>query len=569
MIAIIPAIGESEWFNSLSLKNLAGKSVLAYTLEAAAGSKYIEKTYVITGSKEIATLASSYGAEIFLENYSQQELLTVIKVIQEENGNKTKDFVVLGPANPIRTATDIDAAYEKFLDKGAESLISCSEWDESPNQKKIIINGNVREVLITSNNEEKFYLLNSAIFVFSYRYLIQNGINYSEKSFPYPLAEGHAFEIKSPLDLDFAEFLFLKNNKEVSSIKDNDQYKVLSSLTIRESIKKLDYTGIGFITIVNENNKIMGIVTDGDFRRAVLTGISLDDPIISIANKNFTYLNEGYSREELENIFFNNDIAQVPVLKNNELQEIILRKDIPFIKKNLPEEPALRVPVAIMAGGIGTRLKPFTHVMPKPLIPIGNKPLIELIIDRFQETGINEFYLLINYKANMIKAYFEGRSINNKLQYITEEFPMGTAGALKKLKGTILSTFIVSNCDIIIKSDYKKIVDFHKQGSYDLTLVACMQHFKIPYGICLIEEGGCLKEITEKPEFDYLVNTGMYILEPAILDVIPDNTFYNITDLIEDLKKLNKKIGVFPVYENSWIDVGQWDEYRKALKYLE
>jgi NDP-sugar pyrophosphorylase family protein len=569
MIAIIPVTGESEWFNSLSLKNLAGKPVIAYTLEAAAGSKYIEKTYVITSSKEIATLASNYGAEIFLENYSQKELLTVIKVIQEENGNKTKDFVVLGPANPIRTATDIDNAYEKYLDNGAESLISCSEWDESPVQRKIILNRNVHEVSINSNKEEKLYLFNSAIFIFSYPYLRQNGLNYSEKSFPFVMADGHALEIKSPLDLDFAEFLFLKNNKGISSIKDNDQYKVLSSLTIRESIKKLDYTGIGFITIVNENNKIMGIVTDGDFRRAVLTGISLDDPIISIANKNFTYLTEGYTREELENIFFNNDIEQVPVLKNNELQEIILRKDIPYIRKNLPEEPSLRIPVAIMAGGIGTRLKPFTHVMPKPLIPIGNKPLIELIIDRFQETGINEFYLLINYKANMIKAYFEGRSINNNLHYITEEFPMGTAGALKKLRGTILSTFIVSNCDIIIKSDYKKIVDFHKQGNYDLTLVACMQHFKIPYGICLIEEGGCLKEITEKPEFDYLVNTGMYILEPTVLDVIPDDTFYNITDLIEDLKKLNKKIGVFPVYENSWIDVGQWDEYRKALKYLE
>jgi len=145
-------------------------------------------------------------------------------------------------------------------------------------------------------------------------------------------------------------------------------------------------------------------VTDGDFRRAVLSGISLDDPIISIANNKYTYLNDGYSKEEIENAFFNNDIGHIPVIKNNELQEIILRKNIPFIKDNKKEEKHLDIPVVIMAGGIGTRLKPFTHIMPKPLIPIGNKPLIEIIIDRFKDSGVNEFYLSLNYKANMIKA---------------------------------------------------------------------------------------------------------------------------------------------------------------------
>ena len=222
-----------------------------------------------------------------------------------------------------------------------------------------------------------------------------------------------------------------------------------------------------------------------------------------------------------------------------------------------------------MAGGKGTRLEPFTYIMPKPLIPIGNKPIIEIIIERFAEFGINEFYISLNYKANMIKAYFEGRPISEFLHYILEDSPLGTAGALKKLKDLIKSTFIVSNCDIIVKSDYSKIIDFHKSGKYDLTLVASMHHYTIPYGVCYVENGGDLKEISEKPEYDFLINTGMYVLEPNVIDFIPENTFYHITHLIDNLKKNNRKVGVYPVYEKSWIDVGQWEEYKNAIKYLQ
>jgi NDP-sugar pyrophosphorylase family protein len=168
----------------------------------------------------------------------------------------------------------------------------------------------------------------------------------------------------------------------------------------------------------------------------------------------------------------------------------------------------------------------------------------------------------------MIKAFFEELPIAKYLHYITEDIPLGTAGALKKLKNIVNTTFIVSNCDILIKDDYSKIVDFHKAGNYDLTLVASMQHYTIPYGVCYIENGGDLKGISEKPEYDYLVNTGMYVLEPGVIDFIPDNTFYHITHLIEDLKKNNRRIGVYPVYEKAWIDIGQWEEYKNAIKHF-
>lgn len=573
MIAIIPIIITSKEILQLHIKNLAGKPVVSYTIEAARKSKFIERVLIITNSNEISSIANAFEADVIHQELVDISITEILDRIINENG--LKDFIFLNPTSPFRTSHDIDSAYKSYLEAKTESLISCYESNDSHERMKKIINDYQREPFNDStskdgtNNIGKGCILSNTLFIFCNKYFLSNGINYTKETLHFVMPYNHSFEINSSTDFEFAEFLILRNNKEVSTIKENDLYKVFYHLSIRDSIKKLDAAGIGFISVTDESNKIIGIVTDGDFRRAVLSGVSMDDPIISIANKEFISLKEGYSKDEMENIFLNNDIAHVPVINNDELQEIILRKNIPFIRKNIKEEKSLKTPVVIMAGGIGTRLKPFTHIMPKPLIPIGNKPLIELIIERFLNSGASEFYLMLNYKANMIKAYFEERPITKNLHYLTEEFPMGTAGALKKLKKIIHSTFLVSNCDIIIKTDYRKIVEFHKQGNYDLTLVACMQHFKIPYGICSIEEGGCLKAISEKPEFDYLVNTGMYVLEPGILDLIPDDTFFHITQLIDELKKTNRKVGVYPVYENSWIDVGQWEEYRKAIKYLE
>lgn len=572
MLAIIPSIVSSKEILQLYIKNLAGKPVIAYTIEAAGKSEFIERILIITNSNEISSIANSYETDVIYQELKDISFTEIFERVINEN--EFKDFIFLNPASPFRTSNDINSAYKLFLEKKTESLISCYVTNDTHERLKNIINNHEKISFVTSaeknaNANEQSIVLSNAIFIFSKEYFLHNGINYDTETLSFVMPYNHSLEINTSLDFEFAEFLILKNDKEVSTVKENDLYKVFCQLSIRDSIKKLDSAGIGFISVIDESNKILGIVTDGDFRRAVLSGVSLDDPIASIANRKFIFLKEGYSKEEMESIFLNNDIAHVPVINNGELQEIILRKNIPFIRKSKKEESALKVPVVIMAGGIGTRLKPFTHIMPKPLIPIGNRPLIELIIERFLNSGASEFYMMLNYKANMIKAYFEEKPINQKIHFLTEEFPMGTAGALKKLKGIIESTFIVSNCDIIIKSDYRKIVEFHQQGNYDLTLVACMQHFKIPYGICSIEEGGCLKAISEKPEFDYLVNTGMYILEPAILDLIPDNTFFHITQLIDELKKRNRRVGVYPVYENSWIDVGQWEEYRKAIKYLE
>lgn len=347
-----------------------------------------------------------------------------------------------------------------------------------------------------------------------------------------------------------------------------DTLKINQDCNIRNSVKQMDLGGIGFIAIVDNNENIIGVITDGDFRRAILSGISLEENILKIVNKNFKYVIEGTPEEKIFEIFQNSQITQLPVLKDKKIVNILFKKDYQA-KYNQSNYPKLHVPVVIMAGGKGTRLAPFTDILPKPLIPIGNKTIIETIIDEYSNYGINDFYISVNYKAKLIKAFFEEEEEKKyNIIFINETIPLGTAGALRLIEKEISDEFFVSNCDIIIKDNYANIYDFHKKGQFDITLVASMQHHIIPYGVCKLDGLGVLTEIIEKPEYDFLVNTGMYILNKKVLSFIPKDTFYHITHLIEDVKKSGGKIGVYPVSEKSWIDIGQWEEYNKALNIL-
>lgn len=350
-------------------------------------------------------------------------------------------------------------------------------------------------------------------------------------------------------------------------MKDLEKYIVKSSSNIRTAIKQMDKGGMGFIIIVDKDEKVIGVVTDGDFRRAILSGVHLKENILLITNKNYKYLIKGYSQKEALNFFKGKIVEFMPVLENGKLVEIISKDDLyNQFDIELPKKQNLDLPVVIMAGGKGNRLDPFTRILPKALIPIGKKPVVELIMDEFAKYSITDFYMSVNYKDKMIKAYFEGYSSDYKITYIEEDEPLGTAGALKFLEGKFDGPFFISNCDIIIKSDYSDIVKFHEDKKDDLTLVGSMQHHRIPYGVCTFESGGLLKNIQEKPEYDFLVNTGMYILNSHILSYIPVNTYFNMTELINTLQKKAHKVSVYPVSEKSWIDVGQWQEYKKSLK---
>ena len=346
-------------------------------------------------------------------------------------------------------------------------------------------------------------------------------------------------------------------------------YKIQEGIPIRNSIKKLDEGGIGFIVCVNQNDEVTGILTDGDFRRAILRRTDLQQQVCNIMNKNFYFLEFNYEKKEAKKIFKDTVAKYIPVLKNKKLVDIIIKEE--YFKINggkITKKPQIKFPVVIMAGDKGTRLDPFTRILPKALIPIDDKPIIELIMDKFAEFGITNFYISVNHKSKMIKAFFEDFHSNYHISFIDESIPLGTAGGLKYLEKRIDTPFFVSNCDIIIQCDYSKIYKFHNKGKFDLTLVSSIQHHIIPYGVCKLENDGSLKNIKEKPEYNFLVNTGMYILNPDILEFIPKNKSFDMTDLIKRLKEIKKKIGVYPISEKSWIDIGQWEEYRKVANVL-
>ena len=181
----------------------------------------------------------------------------------------------------------------------------------------------------------------------------------------------------------------------------------------------------------------------------------------------------------------------------------------------------------------------------------------------------DDFFISLNDKGRMIKAYFHDYDLGYRINYLEEDKPLGTAGALKYLEGRLDVSFFVSNCDIIIHTDYGSVYEFHKKGSYELTLVGSMQQYTIPYGVCEIDNGGVLKAIQEKPQYDFLVNTGLYLLEPTILQYIPENEYFDMTDLIRAVQYNGLKVGVFPVSEKSWIDIGQWNEYNSVVKNID
>lgn len=352
-------------------------------------------------------------------------------------------------------------------------------------------------------------------------------------------------------------------------MKNIDKYIISESVNIRIAIQQMDMGGVGFVAVTDAEGRMVGIVTDGDFRRAVLKGVSLDENILIITNKKYKYLKSGYSKEGIVEYYKSAAVECLPILENDKLVDVILYSDL-LDKDDIQrsKKEALDLPVVIMAGGRGTRLDPFTRILPKALIPIGEKPVIDIIMDEYARQGMRSFYISVNKKSKMIKAYFGEQGSDYNITFIDEDKPLGTAGSLKFLNDKFDSPFFVSNCDVIVKNNYYDILKFHKDGRYDLTIVASMQHYTIPYGVCMFESGGLLKSIHEKPKYDFIVNTGMYLLTPHVLRYIPENTYFDMTELINILQKKAHRVGVFPVSEKSWIDIGQLTEYKATIKAL-
>lgn len=346
----------------------------------------------------------------------------------------------------------------------------------------------------------------------------------------------------------------------------SEAFLISEGLLIKQAMHTMSNIGRKTLFVVDGEKHLVGVVSDGDIRRWILSGGSLDVPVTQICKADPKTVGESFAVEQVRGLMLELLIEAVPVIDADRKVVDIITWEKVFSDAPAKKRTPLQIPIVIMAGGKGTRLDPFTKILPKPLIPIGNKPIIEVIMDSFKEYGVDKFHVSVNHKARMIKSYFEEVNGEYKITYIEEQKPLGTAGSLRFLRDIPYESIMVTNCDSLIKSDYAEIVKAHEDNGNDITLVVSCRRHIIPYGICEIENGGTLRAIHEKPAHDVLVNTGMYVIKTRMLDLIPEDTHCDITDLIATAKAKGYKVGVFPVSETSWVDVGQWEEYHNALR---
>jgi len=345
-------------------------------------------------------------------------------------------------------------------------------------------------------------------------------------------------------------------------MKSFSQILLNKNSTIKEALKIIDDGDMKIALIVEDNNKLIGTISDGDIRRAFLKGLIIEDSIKDIIHKDFIYAKVGDSREKIIELAKFNQVYQIPILDENlilvgieELNDLIATNKY----KNK---------VVLMVGGLGTRLRPLTDEVPKPLLKVGNKPILETIISNFSIYGFKEFILSVNYKSEMIEDYFgNGSQLGVNIEYIHEDQRMGTAGALSLIRDKLTEDFFVMNGDLLTNINYEHLLKYHKE--YNSTATMCVREydFQIPYGVVNIKNQH-ITSIDEKPLHKFFVNAGIYMLKPSVLVDIPDNIFFDMPTLFEKLIQKNKNVLSFPIREY-WLDIGEIEEYRKAnIEYI-
>lgn len=339
------------------------------------------------------------------------------------------------------------------------------------------------------------------------------------------------------------------------------------SASLLDAMKKMDEVKVKNLFVFQEEN-FCGLVTIGDIQRAIIKSTPLTEKVGKILNTKKIYASVDDSIEEIKEKMHKIWADCMPVLdKEGKLRDIVFWKDVSGDDVQSERQP-IHLPVVIMAGGKGTRLKPITNVIPKPLVPIGDKTILETILDQFEAIGCTKFYMSVNYKADIMKYYLSQLDHQYDIEFFQEDKPLGTIGSVSLLKGKITTPFFVSNCDSINEQDYRDVYDYHVENHNDLTIVTMVKTFKIPYGVIETGEDGLMTALSEKPELTYQVNTGVYILNPNCIDEIPEGEFFHITHLMEKIKARGGRVGCFPVSEHAWKDMGEWPEYLKMINVL-
>ena len=342
---------------------------------------------------------------------------------------------------------------------------------------------------------------------------------------------------------------------------------IAPSVSLLEAMKRMDDIMVKTLFVLSDGH-FEGIVTLGDIQRAIINNIALKEPVSAILDKNKIYGYETEGEDVIKKKMRSIRAEVMPILnEQGHLVDVWFWDDL-FFKTELSQREKINLPVVIMAGGKGTRLKPITNVIPKPLVPIGDKTILETILDQFEEIGCTKFYMSVNYKADMMKYYLGQLEHQYDIEFFQEDKPLGTIGSVSLLKGKITTPFFVSNCDSINEQDYRDVYDYHVNNHNDLTIVTMVKSFKIPYGVIETGADGLMIALSEKPELTYQVNTGVYILNPSCIDEIPEGEFFHITHLMEKIKARGGRVGCFPVSEHAWKDMGEWPEYLKMIQVL-
>ncbi len=332
----------------------------------------------------------------------------------------------------------------------------------------------------------------------------------------------------------------------------------LDILSLSEAMQKIDQNGHRILFLIDDDGVVKGSISDGDIRRFLLSGGELTGRAIDAANK-APHL--ASSEEGAKRLYHSGNYTVIPIVdRGNRIIDIYLCKD-GEVKTKMHRK--LNAPVVINAGGRGTRLEPFTRVLPKPLIPVGELPIIEHILREYQTYSCKEFHIIVNYKRDLMKAYFADNEEDYGIKWYDEEKPLGTGGGLSFLRGKLKSTFFFANCDALLTANYADILDFHKENGNAITMICAYKSFNIPYGVVEMSIDGEIEDMREKPMMSFLTNTGIYVVEPRVIDYIKDDEAIDFPDIVKRVKDNGEKVAVFPISENDWMDMGQLSELEK------
>jgi dTDP-glucose pyrophosphorylase len=339
---------------------------------------------------------------------------------------------------------------------------------------------------------------------------------------------------------------------------DTSVYFIKPNSSIKEAIEVIDRGAAQVALVVGAENQLCGILTDGDIRRAILKGVSLEDSASKIMTNSPYYVTHGTLRHEALDLMREKIVHHVPVVDEN------MKITDLFVLDDLIQKPTFPNSVVLMAGGKGERLKPLTNACPKPMLAVNGKPILEIILENCKNAGFSSFYISVNYLKDQIIDYFgDGCKWGFSIKYLEEDVPLGTCGSLNLLPSDITEDIVVMNGDIITDLDIDRLMRFHQKSNSLMTVCTRSHKVRIPFAV-LNTTSNYLTSFWEKPIYDYKVNAGVYVLNPKCLHEIPQ-TFFNMTDLMDKLLSRNKKLGVFPIHE-SWMDIGNKNDFYSYIK---